>query len=434
MRLSSREGGRRGLNAFGLLVAALILLPLVGWAGLFGARQIWASYHFRAARAALEEYHLADAHRHLKQCLEVWPDDPSARLLAVRAARLAEDYDDAERHLREVQRVQGVSDTTSLEWAMLQAHYGDLDSVEVYLRSLLAEGHPTSFYILDALTAGYVRMYRNADALAGIKIWLDQQPDCIQALSYRGRINQRLHAYQNAAADFRKVVEADPSRDNVRLRLVACLLEFNQTNEALQHAQELYKNKPDDPEVIVVLANCFYSLGQFDEGAGLLDKLLEKDPNYAPALIGRGQIALQTQKSDDALKYLRKAVDLSPIDVRANHELYRCLEQLGMVKEAEQQHQKLLQLQKNVERLIEISNRDMARSPNDPALHTELGNLMITLAQENLGERWLLSALQKDPNYGPAHQSLADFYEKKGDHSKARQHRERAQKDSSHKS
>jgi tetratricopeptide (TPR) repeat protein len=411
----------------------MILLPLLGWGGLCGVRQLWAFYHFRAGRAALDKYHLAAARDHLKQCFEVWPSDPSTHLLAVRASRLAEDYEDAERHLKEVQRVQGVSDTTSLEWAMLQAHYGDLDSVEIYLRTLLADGHPDSFFILDALTAAYVRMYRNSDALAGIEIWLDQQPDCIQALNYRGRIYQRLHAYRNAVDDFGKVVQTDPNRDNARLRLVGCLLEINQSKEAQQHAEELYRKRPADPEVIVSLANCYYSLGQFEEAAGLLDKLLDKDPDYAPALIGRGQIALQTQKAGDALKYLKKAVETSPIDVRANHELYRCLEQLGMVKEAEEQHQKLLKVQKNVERLIEISTREMAKTPNDPALHTELGNLMITLAQEELGERWLLSALQKDPNYGPAHQSLADFYEKKGDRSKARQHREMAQKDSSHK-
>jgi tetratricopeptide (TPR) repeat protein len=377
---------------------------------------------------AFESYRLKEAKKHIDVCLTAWPGDLRAHVLALRITRMEQDYDEAEKQLKEVQKISGVSEASNLEWSMLQAHAGDLDAVEQYLWSLVNEQHPDSILILDALTAGYVRMYRNADASASIKIWLDLQPNCIQAIFYRGCLDQRSHAYEKAVDDFMKVIEVDPDRDSVRLRLITCLLSTNQLKAALEQAQKVYQSRPNDLDVIVALANCYYNLGQFQEGADLLDPLLANNPNYAPALIGRGQIALQTEQPDDALKYLRKAVEVSPIDVGANHELYSCYEQLGMVQEAEVQHKKLLQVQKNIERLLEISNRDMARNPNDPALITELGQLMITLSQEEVGEGWLLTALRKDENYGPAHEALAKFYEKRGQTSKAAVHRQKAKK------
>jgi cellulose synthase operon protein C len=407
---------------------SLMVIASLVWPGYAGWNYLWAAYQLRSARIALESYKLSEAREHITQCLSIWPDDSRARVLVLRIARMDQDYDEAEKQLTIVQKLTGVSETSNLEWSMLQAHAGDLDAVEQYLWSLVNEQHPDSIFILDALTAGYVRMYRNGDAAASIKYWLDLQPDCIQARFYRGCLSQRLHAYEKAAEDFLKVIEVDPNRDSVRLRLITCLVSTNQLNAALEQAEIVYHRRPHDPEVIVALANCYYNLGQFNEGAGLLDALLARDPNFAPALIGRGQIALQTEQPDDALKYLRKAVAVSPIDVGANHELYRCFEQLGMVQDAEAQHKKLLQVQKNIERLLEISNRDMARNPNDPALITELGQLMITLSQEDVGEGWLLTALRKDENYGPAHEALAKLYEKKGETNKAAVHRQKAQK------
>jgi tetratricopeptide (TPR) repeat protein len=413
---------------FFLLGLGIVVVALLVWPGIAGWNYCWAAYQLRSARKALEAYKLQEARDHINQCLSVWPDEIRAHVLALRIARMEQDYDEADKQLKEVQKTSGVSEASNLEWSMLQAHAGDLDAVEQYLWSLVNEQHPDSLLILDALTAGYVRMYRNADATASISYWLNLQPDCIQAVFYRGCLNQRLHAYEKAVADFSKVIEVDPDRDSVRLRLITCFLGTNQLKEALEQAEIVHKKRPNDPDVTVALANCYYNMGQFKEGADLLDPLLAKDPDYAPALIGRGQIALQTEQPDDALKYLKHAVEVSPIDVGANHELYRCYEQLGMLQEAELQHKKLLQVQKNIERLLEISNRDMAKSSNDPALITELGQLMITLAQEDVGEGWLLTALRKDENYGPAHEALAKLYEKKGETDKAAVHRQKAKK------
>src|SRR5262245_24861638 len=63
---------------------ALLLLfgLLVAWAGRF----LWAEYHLRAARHALERRAYPEARAHLDRYLQVWPRSPTAHLLAARCA------------------------------------------------------------------------------------------------------------------------------------------------------------------------------------------------------------------------------------------------------------------------------------------------------------------------------------------------------------
>src|SRR5207245_3869895 len=61
-----------------VIAACLSLLALFGFGAWMGAIQVLAWYHYRAARDAVERYHTPDAIKHLKSCLDVWPNDPDS--------------------------------------------------------------------------------------------------------------------------------------------------------------------------------------------------------------------------------------------------------------------------------------------------------------------------------------------------------------------
>src|SRR6266566_4414015 len=84
----------------------LTVLVLLCGGALWAGPHLWARYHLRAAEAALQRYHSAEASDHLRACLQVWPSRPRVHLLAGRAARQAGDYDEAEQHLRACQRLE----------------------------------------------------------------------------------------------------------------------------------------------------------------------------------------------------------------------------------------------------------------------------------------------------------------------------------------
>src|SRR5262249_51864615 len=250
---------------------------------------------------------------HLDLYRMVWPGSADARLLAARAARQLGEFDAAEEHLVAYEDLRGEpSDASALEWALLWAQLGDLDRVEEALRARLENNDPQTPHILDALAQGYLRMHRIVDSLACLQRWLDKEPDNHQALFVRGRVWERTFSYARAIKDFARVVEMEPENDEVRLYLANCLVENGQHKEGVKHLEHLRRRRPDDTEVLVRLAFGLHNLTRTDEAREILDGVLAHDPEHVPALIGRGQLALQSESPLKAEGWLRRAVRWSP--------------------------------------------------------------------------------------------------------------------------
>ena len=407
------------------VLTVVLLLALAVASTVWGGRQAWAYSHFRAALEALTRYHPADAYQHLLKCLTVWPASAATHLLAAQAARQAGDFDAAEHHLDEHRRLLGeLSEDGVLEWGLLRAQNGDLETVEGPLLSRVEKADPRSPVILEALVEGNLRMYRFLGAMSCLDVWLSHEPDNPRALFLRGRSWERVGAFPKAIRDYQRVVELDASNTEARLRLVNALLQTGKAAEAVPYLEALRRERPDDPEVLVRLAFARNALGEPEEAVQILDTLLAERPDYAPALTGRGQIALQARRSEEAEQWLRRALVVDPYDRQSNYVFYQCLQQQGKVKEAEVQAARLRRVEQDISRLIEISNRDMNQKPRDPALHHEVGAIQMRMGHTELAVRWFHSALQLDPGYRPAHAALAEHYQSVGDTENAARHRE----------
>jgi Tfp pilus assembly protein PilF len=73
-----------------------------------------------------------------------------------------------------------------------------------------------------------------------------------------------------------------------------------------------------------------------------------------------------------------------------------------------------------------LSSRKLSERPLDPALHYEMGVLLLRNGNAGAAKGWLLSALSLAPDYRPAHAALADVYRREGDETRAAEHRRRA--------
>src|SRR5262249_49512908 len=145
----------------GWLGVLVLVLAGLGLACAWGGRHLWARFHYRAALADLARYRPAEACPHLEKCLTVWRDDGATHLLAAQASRQAGDFDAAERHLEAHARLHAaVSEERALEWAMLRAQNGDLETVEEPLLARVLNDDAKSPLILEALVEGNLRMYR----------------------------------------------------------------------------------------------------------------------------------------------------------------------------------------------------------------------------------------------------------------------------------
>jgi tetratricopeptide (TPR) repeat protein len=348
-------------------------------------------------------------------------------LLAARAARRDGDIDSAAQRLRECQVELGDnSPETVLEWAMLHAAGGDLQPVEEQLYTRARQRPDLAPLILEALADGYIRTLRTVDALRCLEVWLGREPDNTQALYLRGNLFRQTDSLQNASADYRRVIELDPERNDARWNLAVALLAIGRYQEADGHLRILRRLRPDDEEVLVRLAVCNHRMGRPREARPLLDAVLARQPDHGLALLTRAQMALSDGDLPESEKWLRQALSARPKDFKANWLLAECLQKQERVKEAEAQRAVAEKIRERLDRQSEITGRLISENPDDPSLPCELGKILLELDDPKHAEIWFHSALRLDEHYVPALNALADYYQQRGDMDRAEEYRLRA--------
>jgi tetratricopeptide (TPR) repeat protein len=390
------------------LLAALLLLAL----GAALATQGYAWYQRRAGREALARYRTTEARAHLDACLRLWPGDETAHLLSARAARRAGDLEAARRHLEACEKTEGKqSPDVVLEWALLKAVEGNLLEVEEFLEERARKDPAVAPLVWEALAEGDIRMYRTLAAMNLLDAWLQADPDNPRAHFLRGNAVRQGSAAR-AVPDYRRAVDLDPDNDEARWWLAVSLQEAGQFDEALRHLERLRDHGWPDRDLRPRLARSLDRLKRTDEARALLDAALGEDPHHALALRVRGQLEMSADNFAAAEKALREAVEVQPWDYHTRYALIQCLRQQGKDAEARQMEEDAEKVKERQERLGDLRGRIMSMRPHDPAVHCRMGLLMDALGYPDVGEKWLVSALNEDPDYRPGHAALADFYER----------------------
>ncbi len=106
----------------------------------------------------------------------------------------------------------------------------------------------------------------------------------------------------------------------------------------------------------------------------------------------------------------------------------QALQQQNKTEQAKAELHKAEEIKDRIERLSDLRTRRMSEQPLEPALHCEMGVLLLRGGYKDVGERWLKSALGLNPDYKPAHAALAEYYQQQGDRERAAEHRRRAER------
>jgi predicted Zn-dependent protease len=365
--------------------------------------------------------------QHLLACLTVRPHDAEALLLAARASRRASRLEDADHFLDLYQAAHGKDDENLfLERVLVKVQRGELDSVSNYCQSLVEQNHPATPLVLEAIAQGCLRMYRAAEAENALKDWLQREPDNPEALCIQGQVYDLQMRMHDAVASYRHALMVDDKLDEARMRLCNVLMQLGLADEAQPHLEYLAQRFPHNPMLQVHLARSRDRQGRTEEANRLLDELLAHSPNFAPALFERGKLAQRAGETEEAERLLRKAVQLEPGDYQTNYQLWLCLDQSGKADEARKVWQHMDQISEDMKEIQDIATHKMQRRPHDPELHYKIGMISLRAGSPEEGLRWLNSALKENPNYAPAHQALANYYQRTGDFNRAAQHRQKA--------
>ena len=175
------------------------------------------------------------------------------------------------------------------------------------------------------------------------------------------------------------------------MRLARLLLSLNNPESARPHLQELQLHHGDDPEVQLLQAQVLRLEGKAEEATGLLDRLLQTHPHHAAALNLYSQLVCEREppRYDEAERLLRLALTENPSQFRILYALHKCLENQGKEKEAAEIRNRLDQMERDIRRLEDLRYRGGVRTPNDPQLHCELGEILLRLGNEDAAMVWL---------------------------------------------
>jgi len=404
----------------------LFVLVLVAGVAALAYPKIRLERSLESARKELGARHLLNAQDKIDTGLQRWPDDRQFHFLAARCARLRGDYLGAEKHLKRCQDDDELKADVLLERALMEATRGNLAGMETNLQKLVEERNPDRAWILEALAEGHRKQFQFTEALNCADQWLNEEPDSPPALRLKAEcVNQRAGA-AGAVPIYQRALERDPEYDEARYQLAQLFLDgpAKDSKAALVHFEVLYRHRPDSMGYKLGYAAALVDNDHADQAQSIVKEILAKQPKLAPAMELRGRIALAQGRADDALPWLQQAVERDPGRDSCYFMLAQCLKQLGDETKARQIEKQGSDVQKDKQRLFELTSRLIPESPHSTELYFEAGQIELRYQRPDAALIWFSRALGEDPKHIPTHRLLAEYFEKAGNLPMAKYHRE----------
>jgi predicted Zn-dependent protease len=409
---------RRAIRA-GLLLALLALAAWLvrGWTA--------RPSDLDRGRAALVADDPVAARTFLDQFLETHPSSAEAYFRAAQAALQCGDSAAAARHLDRAAELGWDPAAIGLQRALVRVQTGESETDEPYLLEHIGEGDPDAAEVLPVLVNLYATQFRWPAANDLTEHWVRLRPNSARAWARRGETLERLHHKDEAIAAFREAVRLDEGSRRARLDLVRLLLDTRQPpDEAAAHLDVLIATDPDNPAVFVQLAICRAAQGKASEAAASLDRALTLGTSDAKAFQLRGRMELDAGHAAAAVPLLKRAAEIDPSEPETWYPLFQAQIRVGQPVEAAASEARWRQAEADLKRAGTLATA-ISRSPHDPDLRREMGELFLRNGRDKEGLRWLQSALRENPDHGPTHQALAAYYEKTGQTDLANSHRSR---------
>jgi tetratricopeptide (TPR) repeat protein len=413
-------------------VVAAVCLLILGGLTYFVFYPAWVGWRqWQAAQEALADYDLPRACEHLRRYLAARPSDADAHFLLARTLRRAREYTQAGHHLTEARRLGGIPELIQLERQLQEVQHGGVRGETGELLKMYARArHPEEKVILETLFVADRGTMNMNQATVWLNLWIERYPDDWLPRLWRGEMLESFGHFQEATADFKRLLELKPDRDEALLRLGLIALADRGRYADAQHYLDRYLQKhPDHPEALVGLARCQKGRGELDAAAATARRILQKDPRHAEAAQVLGSIEAERGRLEEALAWLRVAEGGKADPRETAHQLSLVLGRMGKSAQAAAYEERFKKIDA-ASGALEKTLMAILTEPRNPALRHQMGVAHLTLGHEEQAIKWFLSALYEDPAYKPSHQALADYYARRTDPESVRLaafHRRRAE-------
>jgi protein O-GlcNAc transferase len=247
------------------------------------------------------------------------------------------------------------------------------------VRRLVAE-FPASANALFLLAMAYQEQGNSDEAARVLRQCLEREPERADAYDQLGRIAQQEGEHDKAVTYFEQARQYDPKMAGISYRL----------------------------------GNAYKALGQPDEAIDAMTRNATLFPDAPESFLALGELHLQKQEYDAALKHYEAALARDPNLAKAYYGLATAAARLGHREQANAYRQRFKE--------VEEKQRERARESRatyDPLgltrasvahTHTDVGRVLQVNEQMPLAEQLWQRAAQLDPNNVTCRFNLADYY------------------------
>lgn len=159
-------------------------------------------------------------------------------------------------------------------------------------------------------------------AVSYLRSALEKDPRDARSHFMLGQAYRRMRKFDDAAGEFDQVVAVDKDYPNLSLERGLLFEESGDLQKAIDQFKGALAKAPNDVDLQLVVGSAYVMIGRPDEAIDSLNKVLKARPTNAEAehYLGRAQMLQGTSKWADAMRHLKKAVELDP--TRAEYHVY----------------------------------------------------------------------------------------------------------------
>jgi tetratricopeptide (TPR) repeat protein len=226
-----------------------------------------------------------------------------------------------------------------------------------------------------------------------------------------GKVYHDLGNLDEAAESYAQAIRRSPpaaEEEASRIGRIRALLDASRDDEADRELAEAREHSPEEPQLLGLAARLAGGQGRGSEALELADRALAADPDNFDALLVRARQRHLAGEPDPALADLEHAIRINPNHLGALQLLVQVQTRLGLDEQAEATAGRFRRARDRVA-LMDRLTKEINRRPHDPEPRWRMGQAAAEGGMSTLAYQCFQAALDIDPNYQPARESLANL-------------------------
>lgn len=295
----------------------------------------------------------------LKRGLEIQPDMPTASAMLGMSYFQLGMNDKAEPLLRAVQRAKPDDDHVEMVLVHILINLRKYGEAASYLNNFL-ERNPKNQEGWYMLGKTYLQM--SEDALKKIN---EIDPNSVVAHEIAGEIDESMHNYDSALAEYKKGVDMAPNEPGTHMHMANAYWLVGKWKSAQEEFKAELQNDPNSCIAHWKLADAILEANDSnDEALSEVNKAIDRCPTLMQARVDRARALIRMGKQADALPDLEAAVKESPSEPTIHFLLANVYRTQGKTAEARQEMQTYSRLQREATEAVAGQAHDASAIQN----------------------------------------------------------------------